>query len=193
MAHARADAKLFASRVPERQIPLPRTSLVDGDDCRHFRRTRIGFSTDVDRLEESQRPDALLTMFESSPPEEIARSVSKPAADDGVIHAAVAGDLDGTKEAAGARFGSHDQTRAILTDRLARNLHLRERITVVLERLDRRRCLRPARSSSVSATPGLIGSSSRSSSNSSAGRTSNPSSRTSSTITDEVVSSFGGA
>ena len=84
MADARADAEPLPCGVTERQVPLPRAALFDGDGRRHLRRTRIAslsarISTD---LKSPSAPIAAdCARWRSA--KQIAGSVGEPPADDG--------------------------------------------------------------------------------------------------------------
>ncbi len=137
MADARVDAQTLARRVPHSEIPLPWRLFFD----RNERGYECGLAVDVlcpdlDRFEEAKRTNALLRLLDRAAPEQIARHIRQAPPDDAIVHALVAGDLDGAEETDCARFGAHDHTRPRRVDRLAGNANLRVRMTVVLKDFD---------------------------------------------------------
>ena len=136
MADARIDTETLARGVPEPEIPLPWRPLLDRDEGGHVSGPLVDvLRADLDRLEQAERADTLLCLLDRAPPEQIARRVRQPPADDAIVHAPVSGDVDGAEETDRAGFGANDDARPCRIDRLARDADLRVRIAVVLKDL----------------------------------------------------------
>ena len=142
----------------------------DRDERGHVRGPAVDvLRADLDRLEEAERADALLRLLDRAAPEQIARRVRQSPADDAIVDAPVAGDVDGPEETDRARFGAHDR-RAPVSRRSARARCQPARTDTRGSAGFRPRArprLFPA--SSVSVIPARSGRSSRSSSRASAG------------------------
>ena len=92
---------------PSAEIPLPWRPLFDRDERGHGCGLRVDIvRPDLDRLEQAERADALLRLLDRAAPEQIARRVREAPADDAIVDAPVAGDVDGAEESERARLGA---------------------------------------------------------------------------------------
>ena len=156
---------------PSSEIPLPWRAFFDRDERGHDCGLVVDVvCADLDRLEQAERADPLLGLLDRAAPEQIARRVRQPPADDAIVHTPVAGDVDRAEEPERARFGAQNHTRP--RSRRSARARCRPARTDSRGSEGSRRHARPQPSpaSSVSAIPARSGKSSRRSSRTSSGK-----------------------
>ncbi len=99
----------LARRVAHRQIPLPRVLLFHRDQRRHFRRLIVDVvRSNLDRLEQAERADPLLSSLNRAAAKQVARRVGHPPSNDGIVDAPIARDVDAPEIPERARLRAHD-------------------------------------------------------------------------------------